>query len=383
MLLENEYLKDLRVIKEVQTLSKSGHHVTVATSTLSDLPSEETGENCLILRKRISQFVLKSSVGALKFPFYFNFWRRFVDEIFLKNSFDVVHIHDLPLCQIGIDLKKKYGLKLVIDLHENWPALLKVSSHTNTLLGKVLSSEKQWRKFERDCCISADAIITVVDEMKERISKLGITNKKIFVLENTPPANSVKEFEFERDESYFTLVYLGGISFHRGLQYIISSLKFVASEIPVRFLIAGQGKFISTLKDQIRKLNLENNIKFLGILSKEEVEKLLKKADFGLIPHIRSEQSDNSSPNKLFEYMAVGLPVLASNCTSVKRVLDETQSGQTYIFDSTLDFTKVLTDLYRDRNKSGIFAINGRKAIREKYNWEKSSLSLLNLYKTL
>ena len=383
MLLENEYLNDSRVIKEVQTLNNAGHDVIVATSTTSDLPSVEKNENCIILRRRISQLILKSSIGALKVPFYFNFWRKYVSDVLNNYTIDVIHIHDLPLCQIGIEFKNKHKIKLVVDLHENWPALLAVSSHTNTFIGIILSSQKQWRRYEKKCCQSADRIITVVHEMKERISKLDIPPEKIIILENTPSILSVKELKFERDERYFTLIYVGGISFHRGLQYAIAGLKLLVPELPVRLWIAGNGRYVATLKDQIKNLQLEKYVEFWGILTKSEIEDLHKKADFGLIPHIRSEQSDNSSPNKLFEYMAAGLPVLASNCTSVKRVLDNTQAGLTYVYDSSSDFTNVVRSLYKNRKRSDIFAENGKRAIRERYNWEKGSFSLVKLYSDL
>jgi glycosyltransferase involved in cell wall biosynthesis len=109
----------------------------------------------------------------------------------------------------------------------------------------------------------------------------------------------------------------------------------------------------------------------------------MKRADLGLIPHIRSEQSDNSSPNKLFDYMASGLPVLSSDCTSVKRVIDETNSGMTYVFDSPSDFASVVRELYDHRDKLSICSKNGKKAIREKYNWHRSSRSLIKLYSDL
>jgi glycosyltransferase involved in cell wall biosynthesis len=270
-----------------------------------------------------------------------------------------------------------------MDLHENWPALLSVSSHTNTIPGRILSSEKQWRSYEKECAIEADRIITVVAEMKERISNLGISDEKIIVLENTPESKSITEFNYERDERFFTIVYSGGISFHRGLQYAISGLSFLVPELPVRLWIAGDGKYCSVLKDQVRSLNLQNNVEFFGMVSKEKTDDLMKKADLGLIPHIRSEQSDNSSPNKLFDYMSAGLPVLASNCSSVKRVIDETNTGMTYVFDSPSDFASVLKRLYNDHEKRVIFASNGKKAVREKYNWDRGSVSLLNLYSGL
>jgi len=383
MLLENEFLRDSRVEKEVQTLYKAGHEIIVAALTFSGLPYEERRGNCIVLRKSISKFINKTSVGALKVPIYFNFWRRYLKHIFETYKIDAIHIHDLPLCRIGIEAKKKYKIKLVIDLHENWPALLSVSSHTNTVPGRILSSEKQWRSYEKECALEADWIITVVAEMKERISKLGISDKKIIVLENTPEIQSLTELKYERDGRFFTLVYIGGISYHRGLQYAINGLSQLVTELPVRLWIAGDGKYFSVLKDQVRSLNLQNNVEFFGMVAKEKTDDLMKKADLGLIPHIRSEQSDNSSPNKLFDYMAAGLPVLASNCSSVKRVIDETNTGMTYVFDSPSDFASVLKTLYNDHEKRVIFASNGKKAVTEKYNWDRGSASLVNLYSSL
>ena len=189
MLLENDYLRDFRVNKEVQTLYEAGHKIVVAaiTTPRSDFEYREVTTNCTVYRKPMSVFINKSSVGALRLPFYFSFWRKYMNEIINAEKIDAVHIHDLPLAAIGLELKKKLGIKFVIDLHENWPALLSVSKHTNTFLGKLLSSDKQWRAYEKHCTQNADAVITVVQEMKERIVALGVDPGKIFILENTPP----------------------------------------------------------------------------------------------------------------------------------------------------------------------------------------------------
>jgi glycosyltransferase involved in cell wall biosynthesis len=380
MLLENEFLHDPRVEKEVKTLYNAGHQIIVAAITSSDLSSVEKLENCTVLRKYISKFTLKSSVGALKFPFYFNFWRRYLREIIKKHKIDVIHVHDLPLSRVGIEFKNKLGVKLIIDLHENWAALLKVSSHTNTFAGKLLSSNKQWSLYEKACAIQADAVITVVEEMKNRISQTGISPEKIIVLQNTPELRTVSELKFQRDENYFTLLYVGGISYHRGLQHVIDGILLLVSEIPVRLWIAGEGKYSGKLKEQVKRLSLKDNVEFFGHVNKEKTESLMKKADIGLIPHVRSQQSDNSSPNKLYEYMSAGLPVLASDCLSVKRIVEETKSGLTYVFDSPSDFANEVKNLYNNRDRSVFFAANGKKAIKEKYNWELGSEALVKLY---
>lgn len=380
MLLENEYLNDPRVEKEVQTLFMSGNEIIVAAIAFSGLPEEEKRNNCIVFRRHISSFIHKSGVGALKFPFYFNFWRSYTNDIFKRVNIDVVHIHDLPLARIGIELKRKHKIKLVLDLHENWPALLKISVHTNTFMGKILSSEKEWRSYEKKCVHDSDAVIVVAEEMKVRISELGILPEKVFVLGNTPVLKTTAELKFDRDENYFTMVYLGGISYHRGLQYVIEGIKLLVPDFSVRLWIAGDGKYSEVLKEKARQLKLGDFVKFFGNIPKSGTDDLLRMADIGLIPHLRSEQSDNSSPNKLFEYMEAGLPVLASNCTSIKRVIEESAAGITYIFDSPSDFANAVKVLYTDRKKTNTFGVNGKNAVKEKYNWQKSSVALLKLY---
>jgi len=383
MLLENEFLRDSRVEKEVWSLFNAGHEIIVAAITTTGLPYYEKRENCTVLRKRIPGIITKSSVAALKFPLYLNFWKTYIQKILAEYKVDAIHIHDLPVSSVGIGLKKKFNLKLVIDLHENWPALLSVSVHTNTFLGKILSSEKQWRAYEKSCTLQADAVITVVDEMKNRISDLGVPGEKIYVLENTPEASELKELKFERDENYFTLIYVGGISYHRGLQYVVEGMSHLINEIPVRLWIAGDGKYSVVLKNRVKELGLQKHVEFFGQLPKKDVEDLMKKSNFGLIPHIRSEQSDNSSPNKLFEYMASGLPVLASDCISVKRVLEETNSGISYRYDSPSDFADKVKKLYSERKDSSFYSMNGINAVANKFNWLQSSSSLLKLYEDL
>ena len=108
-----------------------------------------------------------------------------MDELFATEKFDTLHVHDLPLAKVGYEAKCTYGVRFVLDLHENWPVLLQLSKHTNTFLGKLLSSNAQWVRYEKEMCGLADKIIVVVDEAKGRVSGLGINPEKIEVVSNT------------------------------------------------------------------------------------------------------------------------------------------------------------------------------------------------------
>ncbi len=101
------------------------------------------------------------------------------------KTFDVIHIHDLPLSIVGIGLKEKYGISLVIDLHENWPALMKNAAHTQTLAGRLLSSNRQWTEYEKKVLPRADMVITIIEEARDRVIGLGVDRGKITMVSNT------------------------------------------------------------------------------------------------------------------------------------------------------------------------------------------------------
>lgn len=379
MLLENDYLSDFRVQKEVQSLREAGHTLTVAAVTSGETSYKTQREDCLLFRKKMPSFIRKASVGALKFPFYFNFWFSYVSDILNDYKADVVHIHDLPLARVGNRIKERYGAGYVLDLHENWPDFLEVSQHTKSLAGRLLSSTAQWRKYEKESVRKADHVITVVSEMKDRLVQNGAPEAKIIILENTPPVSSITTGTPGESE-VFSLVYVGGVTQHRGLQYVIRGLALLGKEIKWRFTIAGDGRFLPELKALTVRVGIDEHVSFKGKIEKQQAESLISRSDLAVLPHVRSVQSDNSSPNKLFEYMAAGIPVLASDCISIKRVIDETGSGVTYVNDSPENLALKLGELYLDRENLRIMGENGRKAVREHYNWENSVVSLIKMY---
>lgn len=381
MILDHDFPHDHRVEKEIESLTKDNHEIILACLNYQTKnPLFEDEGKYKIYRKNISGFTFKSSVAVLKLPFYFNFWKNFVFEILKKEQIDAIHIHDLPLAKIGVKIKSKFKIPLIVDLHENWPASLETAIHTNTFLGKILSSNKQWRKYEKNILIHADSIITVVDEMKDRISNLGIDEKKIIVVSNTI---SPKDFPLSNgipNQDLITLFYAGGINIHRGLQIVIKALALIIKENPnVIFNVIGSGSYQNNLENLVARLNLENNVHFLGWKNLKEISKYLAQADIALIPHLKSEQTDCSSPNKLYQYIYAKKPILTSNCNSLVRLVNETKCGISYLHNSPEDFKKAFNELLV--NRDNILDLEfGLNMINTKYNWNVDSKRLVNLY---
>ena len=186
----------------------------------------------------------------------------------------------------------------------------------------------------------------------------------------------------EKDQEYITMVYGGGVNYHRGLQTAIQALRLIPKKIPnIRFLIIGGGTYLSDLKELTRDLGVEEYVDFLGWKQQQELLELMSQADVAIIPHIKSEHTDSTIPHKLFQYMYAGIPILASDCLPLKRILDETGTGVCFKDRDEKSFTESLIQLVVNREFQERNPENGRNWVVNKYNWKKDSLVLTDLYK--
>jgi glycosyltransferase involved in cell wall biosynthesis len=315
-------------------------------------------------------------VASLTLPCYFLFWKRFLRKLLSSEPFDALHIHDLPLVGLGKGLKKDFNLKLIADLHENWPAFLEISKHTQTVAGKILSPIFLWRCYEKRILVHADAIIVVVDEAKDRLIGLGIPSAGIFVVSNTINLSDVQV----SDRPYTggsLLYYAGGINFHRGLQNVILAMHRARNK-HIRFRILGEGSYKNALEKLTESLSLHNRVVFEGYQSFRKVMEMLSESDFAVIPHIKTEHTDSTLPHKLFQYMYAQKPVIASDCLPIKRILEETGSGFVYHSNDIGGLAALLDRLgTTEYNDMGT---RGRKAVIEKYNWKNDSRVLVAIY---
>ena len=384
MLLESEFPHDVRVENEMLALSEAGHEVHLACTTRKNLPLSDKSGNSIIHRKSISSFIYKSSVGCLKFPFYFNFWRKFVFSLCEKEAYDVIHINDLPLSKIGVEVKQKYHTRLVIDLHENWPALLKTASHTQTILGRFLSSNRQWVEYEKRMLVEADKVITIIEEARDRVNALGVDRDKICMVSNTINFNDLSILPGKTDSEFLTLFYGGAINRHRGLQIVLEAIRLCASKnLKIRLWIVGDGSYRKELERISTEYKIDSLVKFWGHKPFREMLGLLADSDAALIPHLRTENNDASSPNKLYQYMYLNKPVISSDCTSLKRIINETNTGFIYKNDSPVELFYLLEKLYGNRKLLEDLNGNGRKAVMEKYNWNIDKERLIQAYMEL
>src|SRR5450759_1906053 len=384
MILESEFPPDVRVENEMLALTEAGHEIHLACYTRKKRLENDVFGKAIVHRKQITSFIYKSSVGCLKFPFYFNFWRKFIFRLCEKEGFDVIHINDLPLSKIGVEVKQKFNTRLVIDLHENWPALLKTAAHTQTILGKLLSSDKQWVEYEKEMLPEADKVITIIEEARNRVIGLGIDPARICMVSNTINFENLPVRPNKKNTDTLTLFYGGAINIHRGLQIVLKAIKMcVLKNIKIRLWIVGDGSYRKKLESISKVLNIDSQVEFLGQKPFHEMLEILEESDAALIPHLRTENNDASSPNKLYQYMYLNKPIISSDCTSLKRIINETHTGFIYKNDSPEELFLLLEKLSGDRKILEEINGNGKKAVLEKYNWNIDKGRLITAYNEL
>ena len=382
MILDREFPPDLRVENEIEALQHKGHEIHLACFTRKNKLSREKIGDLTVHRAPISDFIYKSSVGALTFPFYFNFWRKFLYQMLKREQFDAIHVHDLPLVRVGVELKNKYNVPLLADLHENWPAYLRISKHTKSIMGRILSPNRKWIHYEREVLQYVDRIIVVVEEAKNRLVRLNLNEENIHVVSNTL---NIKHFKIENKKlssNEIVLFYAGGITYHRGLQTVIKALYLARKSVPnIRFRILGEGRYQSKLMKLSKQMELDECVVFYGWQPYEKMIEHLGKADFAVIPHLKSEHTDTTIPHKLFQYMYAEKPVIASNCKPIERIIRETNSGYIYREDKYAELADLLVGLTKNKNKE--LGRNGKLWVKNKYNWVHDSQVLIDVYEKL
>ena len=382
MVLTSEFPPDQRVENEAEAFIKIGYEVHIACFTRKKLPETDMYNSIVVHRKRINSFYYKSLALLPVIKVVFRFWKPFLTQLIRKYAFDVIHIHDLPLAELAFELKNKFGVKYVLDLHENWAVLQQISQHNRSFPGRIFFSFSAWLKYERRAVEDADRVVTVVDEMKQRFVDMGIDESKIEVVQNTINIPQALPFNANNQDDIIVF-YGGGITLHRGLQTVFQALAGLPENSNIKFHIVGSGRYLPELKQMAKNLKIENCVVFHGYKPQHEFYAELAKSDVAIIPHTKTAHTDHTIPHKLFQYMYYEKPVIATDCLPIQRIVNETKAGIIYKHDDPLALTKILQTIETDANAFKSQYSVGKKWVLEKYNWQNDAQKLVCIYKEI
>lgn len=379
-----DYPWDIRVEKICISLRNNGHEVHIAARNLKKLPEYENINGLYI--HRLKKWKNKKLNYAFSFPAFFSpIWKLFLDSIIHKKKIDLIIVRDLPMAIAGILAGKRNKIPVVFDMAEDYVSLIKAVWNVRKFHGLNLIVRNPYlaKLVEKYVFKTADHILVVVKEAEGVVLNAGVKEKKITIIGNTPSLNMVygnrsyKHKELELIDKRYSAIYVGGIQLGRGLQVVLDALPEITKKIPnFLFVIVGDGYAAEQLKRIIAERGLDDFVYWAGWVDHEEIYNYITACKIGLIPHLVNEHKNTTVPNKLFDYMKFGLPVVASDAVPLKRILTEEKCGLTFKSGDSDSLAKVVDAVYESEADYGL---NGQTAIRNKYNWENEEAKLLQV----
>lgn len=352
---------DTRIFYKICTsLVKAGYQVDLVIQ--HEKNEVKNGVNIIALPKaekksdRVFKIIPRLLLKALKYP---------------RNT--VIHFHDPELIPIGIILKLT-GKKVIYDVHEDVPKDI-LGKEWIPQIFRVLIS-KAMKLLERISLLLFDNIIVVTSEIEKRFK-----SNKTTLLQNFPIIHTNSDITLGDDITDPTYIfYLGDITIIRGLREVIKALEIVNKKRKVTLILGG--KFSpNSLEGVLKNEPGWKYVDFIGWINRKRMEEVASKCSIGIVTFHPVPNHIEAQPNKLFEYMYLGLPVIASNFPLWKEIIQDAgilvnPLDPQEIADSILWFTENPVE----RKKMGE---RGRCLVLEKYNWEEEEKKLINLYKEL
>jgi len=378
MLLSNPFRPDTRVLKEAESLLAVGYAVTIVCwDRQAEYTPEEVHTSGLRVL-RIQNVPSSYGVGTGQIVRLVRFWQASFP--YLKNLRpDLIHCHDFDTLPAGLLWGWLHRLPVVYDSHEHYADL--VRPRLVGLSGKIIYNLLNLT--EQFSARMSSAIITVDENLGSIYRRV---NPRVVILGHYPALQRFQEAAHVFSRDTLDLVYVGRLSIDRGLLIYLDILRSLRSlGVPARLLLAGA--FTPESEKNIYALHiqgLEEYIDFRGWLTFQQIPEFLLSADVGLAILSPEPRYIISLPVKLFEYMASGLPVIASDFPLTAQIIAESGCGQVIDpLDNPIRIAQTLREWWEHPDIPRALGKNGRQAVQEKYHWDSSAAQIDQLYQSL
>ncbi|NMM47076.1 glycosyltransferase family 4 protein [Marinigracilibium pacificum] len=322
-----------------QAMKNAGHDVTIITSHNSTRKEEKNvdGINVIYLPVRYD-----NSFGYLRRVLSFITFSRSVYRFFksMKNQeFDLCYATSTPLT-IGwsaIQIKDKFQIPFIFEVRDLWPeAPIQLGVIKNPFLKMGL------RAFEKYVYEQALQIIALSPDMVAEIRKI-VPWKDIKMIPNfsDPDFFEGKVRPLFTKDNKVVISYFGAAGYVNGLNSLLNCAVAIQHDNRFEFRVMAEGAYLEKLKKEVRKNRLAN-VKFLPYGNKSQVISLLQDSSFSYISFLPKKVLGTNSPNKFFDSLAAGVPVIVNTKGWTQDIVVEYHCGFYHDFNESQSFTKAL-----------------------------------------
>ncbi|WP_330949251.1 glycosyltransferase family 4 protein [Virgibacillus sp. MG-45] len=302
---------------------------------------------------------------------FFRFSKRILQKCEEIDA-DIYHFHDPELIPVGKKLKKS-GKVVFYDIHEDVPRQILTKHWIPIYIRKIISFS--FEKYENYSVRFFDALICATPYIRQRFHNL---NPMVINVNNYPISFELFSNNNRLKNPPYLVSYIGGISESRGSYAMIKAISKTDAILELA------GNFQSDREEtELKKHEGWSSVNFYGFVGREEIKNILNRSLAGLVVLEPKKNYVDSLPIKMFEYMAAGVCVIASNFPLWKEIIEGNNCGICVDPLNVEEIAEAIQWVVDNPIEAQKMGENGRRAVEEKYNWERESEKLIQLYNDL
>ncbi|MCF7767865.1 glycosyltransferase [Achromobacter pulmonis] len=391
---------DRRILQQAQSLRSHGWQVTLIAMPLDDSNRAQEGsevvrvgasqdspaprrENFILSVYRVLRGLVPMNGRTMRLAKRLA-WRYFVDqeqfyqrlygEAALRFTPTVFVAHDLPMLAVARQAAQACGARLVYDSHELYAEQEFSPFERN-----------KWRDIESKHIRACDAVITVNPSIARELEQRYRLTAPVNVIYNAAPL----ETQTESSRIFHEMLHLpptarvllmqGGLSAGRNIETLVQAMSRVRNQ-DVHLVLLGDGQLKQQMTQLASQLKISRRVHFLSAVPQEALPSYTAGADAGSIPYLATCLNNRyCTPNKLFEYVAAQLPILASDLPEIARIVRQFDLGLTVDFNGAESVAKGIEMFFSDPDRLDQWRHNAAVA-RSQLCWEEEEEKLISIF---
>lgn len=355
-----------RVVYDLsRTLLKDGHDVTVVTYRDGDVPYFEDDKGVKVYR--VDNYMINpNNFIDWIMQMNFNMVAKANEIIAKEGNFDVIHAHDWLVAYAAKTLKNSYNIPIVSTIHA-----------TEAGRNSGIHDEQQRYINDTEWMLTYESSEVIVNSnyMKGELQRLfGLPYEKINVVPNGVNLslfNGVeRDYNFRRKyamDNEKIILFMGRLVYEKGIQHLIAAMpKILNGYHDTKLVICGKGGMLEELKEQVRRMGIENKVYFAGYMSGKDVQKMYKAADISVFPSTYEPFGIVA-----LEAMLSENPVVVSDIGGLNEIVEHKVNGMKSYCGNPNSIADSILELLYDHKLCADITKKAKNKVRNEYNWSK------------
>lgn len=289
----------------------------------------------------------------------------------LEVDADIYHFHDPELIPVGL-LLKLHGKRVIYDVHEDVPRQNLSKSYIPAVFRRPISL--MIGALEAFSARRFDGVVTATPFISRRFRELGAN---VVNVNNYPLLSELYAAEIQWAKKKNVVCYVGGIAQIRGAFEMVKAI----GKTKYRLLLAGNIE--TDIAKSLKQMPSWRQVDALGFVNRECVRVTMTCSMGGAVLFHPEPNHIDAQPNKMFEYMSAGIPVIASDFPLWREIVEGNECGICVDPLNTEEIAKAIEFIIENPAEAEQMGKNGRRAVEERYNWSMERKKLMDLYRKL